>query len=118
MLVCTNISCWMRGGDELLNAFCDAAGCDREGAGEGGSSSADGELYVTGFECIGACDLAPMASIDGRYFGPLSGEDANAAVQQLIAGSEVLPEKALSKRGVAGGPEPAADERVAKVEES
>ncbi len=26
VLVCTNISCWMRGGDELLGAFCAAAG--------------------------------------------------------------------------------------------
>ena len=70
VLVCTNISCWMRGGDELLDAFCEAAGCDREKAGHGGSVSADGEVYVSGFECLGACDLAPMASINGRYFGP------------------------------------------------
>jgi NADH-quinone oxidoreductase subunit E len=118
VLVCTNISCWMCGGDELLDAFCEAGGCDRERAGEGGSSSADGELYVTGFECVGACDLAPMASIDGRYFGPLSAEDANAAVEQLISGSEVLPEKTLQRRGAAGGPEPAVDERVAKAEAS
>ena len=30
--VCTNISCWMRGGDELLDSFCEAAGADREAA--------------------------------------------------------------------------------------
>ena len=24
-----------------------------------------------GFECLGACDIAPMASIDERYYGPL-----------------------------------------------
>ena len=28
VLVCTNISCWMHGGDELLEAFCEAAGVD------------------------------------------------------------------------------------------
>jgi NADH-quinone oxidoreductase subunit E len=116
VLVCTNISCWMRGGDELLEAFCNVAGCDRDAAGHGGSSSEDGELFVTGFECLGACDLAPMAAIDGRYFGPLSGEQATEAVQQLRSGAEVLPEKALQKRGAAGGPEPPPDERVAKVE--
>jgi NADH-quinone oxidoreductase subunit E len=116
VLVCTNISCWMRGGDELLDSFCEAAGCDREQAGHGGSSSDDGELFVTGFECLGACDVAPMASIDERYFGPLAGDDANTAVQQLLAGSEVLPDKALEKRGAAGGPEPNPDPRVAKAE--
>ncbi len=115
VLVCTNISCWMRGGDELLDAFCEAAGCDRDAAGQGGSSSEDDELFVTGFECLGACELAPMASIDGRYFGPLAGEDANEAVQQLLADAEVLPDKALAKRGAAGGPEPEPDPRVAKA---
>jgi NADH-quinone oxidoreductase subunit E len=116
VLVCTNISCWMRGGDELLDAFCDAAGCDRGAAGEGGTSSDDGELFVTGFECMGACDLAPMASIDGRYFGPLETEQANEAVKQLRSGEEVLPDRALAKRGAAGGPEPKPDPRVAKAE--
>src|SRR5947208_12869497 len=87
VLVCTNISCWMRGGDELLEAFCDAAGCDAEEAGHGGSTSADGELFVSGFECLGACDIAPMASIDERYFGPLDAADAGKAVEELRAGS-------------------------------
>jgi NADH-quinone oxidoreductase subunit E len=112
VLVCTNISCWMRGGDELLDAFCEAGGCDRAQAGEGGSNSEDGELMVSGFECLGACDLAPMASIDERYFGPLTGEDAAAAVDQLRNGEQPLPDKALQMRGAAGGAEPEPDERV------
>ena len=112
VLVCTNISCWMRGGDELLDAFCEAAGCDREGAGHGGSTSADGEVFVTGFECLGACDLAPMASIDGRYFGPLETAEATAAVEQLRGGAAPLPEKALERRAAAGGSDPDPDERV------
>ena len=116
VLVCTNISCWMRGGDQLLDAFCEATGCDRESAGHGGSSSEDGQLFVSGFECLGACDIAPMASIDGRYFGPLADQHANEAVQQLLAGADVLPDQALAKRGAAGGAEPQPDPRVAKVE--
>jgi NADH:ubiquinone oxidoreductase subunit E len=87
--VCTNISCWMRGGDELLDAFRTAA--------EGNE-----DLFVTGFECLGACDIAPMASIDERYFGPLEVADAVTAIEQLVAGGEVLPEKALEKRPLAG----------------
>jgi NADH:ubiquinone oxidoreductase subunit E len=86
--VCTNISCWMRGGDELLDAFRAAA----EGK----------DVFVTGFECLGACDIAPMASIDERYFGPLDGADAASAIEQLLAGGEVLPDKELAKRPLAG----------------
>jgi NADH-quinone oxidoreductase subunit E len=94
--VCTNISCWMRGGDELLDAFRAAA----EGQAE--------EIFVTGFECLGACDIAPMASIDERYFGPLEAAEAQTAIEQLLAGENVLPEKSLEKRGLAGDL-PAAD---------
>jgi NADH:ubiquinone oxidoreductase subunit E len=115
VLVCTNISCWMRGADELLDSFCEAAGCDREAAAHGGSSSEDGELLVSGFECLGACDLAPVASIDERYFGPLELSDAATAVEQLRSGAEVLPEQALERRGAAGGPEPELDERLAET---
>ncbi|MEZ5155791.1 MAG: NAD(P)H-dependent oxidoreductase subunit E [Solirubrobacterales bacterium] len=113
VLVCTNISCWMRGGDELLESFCAAAGADPEAAAHGGAVSADGEIYVSGFECLGACDLAPMASIDERYYGPLDGDDAEAAVASVRAGSEVLPEKAMAIRPAAGGPDGEPDAHVA-----
>jgi NADH:ubiquinone oxidoreductase subunit E len=112
VLVCTNISCWMRGGDELLEAFCDAGGCDSAAAGHGGSVSADGDVYVSGFECLGACDLAPMASINERYFGPLENAEAATAIEQLRSGEEVLPEKALEKRPLPGGPDGEPDPRV------
>ena len=95
VLVCTNISCWMRGGDELLQSFCEAAGADAEHAGHGGTVNAEGDLFVSGFECLGACDLAPMASIDEHYYGPLEAGDAEAVVEALRSGSEVLPEKRI-----------------------
>jgi hypothetical protein len=56
-----------------------------------------------------------MASIDERYFGPLETGEAAAAVDQLRAGEEVLPEKALSKRRLAGGPEGEPDQRVREM---
>ncbi|HEV7483792.1 MAG TPA: NAD(P)H-dependent oxidoreductase subunit E [Solirubrobacterales bacterium] len=87
--VCTNISCWMRGGDELLDAF-KAAAAD------------DDDLFVTGFECLGACDIAPMASIDQRYYGPLEAAEAGKAIGQIKAGEDVLPDKDLAKRPLAG----------------
>lgn len=88
--VCTNISCWMRGADQLLAAF--EAAC----AGE------DADFFVTGFECLGACDIAPMASIDQRYYGPLEAAEAGVAIEQLRAGADVLPEKVLLDRPLPG----------------
>jgi NADH-quinone oxidoreductase subunit E len=116
VLVCTNISCWMNGADRLLDAFCDAAGCDHEAAHHGGATSEDGTLFVSGFECLGACDIAPMASIDERYYGPLADIDAATVVEQLRAGADPLPDRVLSKRPAAGGPDPEPDPRVAEAE--
>lgn len=115
VLVCHNISCWMRGGDELLRTFCEATGADQSEADHHGASSDDGEFFVKGFECMGACDLAPMVSINERYYGPLTGEDALAAVEALRNGDEPVPDKALARRPAAGGSEPPLDPRVAEV---
>jgi NADH-quinone oxidoreductase subunit E len=116
ILVCHNISCWMRGADDLLEAFCEATGADHHDADHAGASSPDGEFFVKGFECLGACDIAPMASIDQRYYGPLDAVDAAVAIEELRGGGEPLADKEISKRRAAGGPEPPPDARVAAVE--
>jgi NADH:ubiquinone oxidoreductase subunit E len=104
VLVCTNISCWMRGADELLDAFCEAAGADRHSAGHGGVLNDAGDVFVSGFECLGACDIAPMASVDERYLGPLETGDAATVIEQLRSGADVMPERAISRRPSAGSP--------------
>ena len=109
VLVCTNISCWLRGADRLLGAFADAAGVDGQGTSE------DGKVFLSRFECMGACDIAPMASIDERYYGPLTEEDAREAVEQLRQNRRtVLPEKRIEDRGAAGGPRGSGDKRLAR----
>ena len=59
-------------------------------------SSPDGEFHLRSFECLGACDIAPMASIEGHYRGPLDNADAAVIAEHLRNGgspAEVLPEK-------------------------
>jgi NADH-quinone oxidoreductase subunit E len=87
--VCTNISCSLCGADTLLAAIEDAVG-----------EAADGkaEFNVRSFECLGACDIAPMASVDGVYVGPLSIEDVPALLDDVREGRPVLPDKQLAKR--------------------
>lgn len=83
--VCTNISCSLRGADRLLAAVQEAAGDDPD-------------FNVRGFECLGACDIAPMASVNGEFVGPLELADAEQLVADLRDGREVLAEKQLSRR--------------------
>jgi NADH-quinone oxidoreductase subunit E len=86
--VCTNISCSLCGADELYEAIRDAAGDDTD-------------FNVRAFECLGACDIAPMASVDGVYVGPLSPDDVPQLLDDVRAGRAVLPEKQLARRLVA-----------------
>jgi NADH:ubiquinone oxidoreductase subunit E len=83
--VCTNISCSLNGADALHEAFERAVGDDPE-------------FNVRSFECLGACDLAPMASIDGQYVGPIELDEVGTVVQQVREGQEPLPEKQLARR--------------------
>jgi NADH-quinone oxidoreductase subunit E len=88
--VCTNISCQLRGAHDILDALSEATGSPVNG------SSPDGEFRLRAFECLGACDMAPMASIEGHYRGPLAPEDATRIVEHLRAGDagdDLLPEK-------------------------
>jgi len=91
--VCTNISCSLCGADELFTAISAAAG-------------EDPLFNVRAFECLGACDIAPMASVDGAYVGPLSLGDVPALLDDVRSGREVLPDKQLARR-------PCADEGAA-----
>ena len=86
--VCTNISCSLCGADELYAAVSDAAGDDPD-------------FNVRAFECLGACDIAPMASVDGVYVGPLTVADVPQLLEDIRAGRPVLPDKQLARRLVA-----------------
>lgn len=83
--VCTNISCSLRGGDELLAGLKDEL-------------ADDPDVNIRGFECLGACDIAPMASIDGVYVGPVDDTEIPTLAQHIRDGADPLPEKQLVKR--------------------
>ena len=61
---------------------------------------------MSGFECLGACDIAPMASVDERYYGPLADGDAATVVEQLRSGADVAPGQGCWRCAAAGGPSP------------
>ena len=83
--VCTNISCSLCGADELYEAFLREVGDDER-------------FNLRAFECLGACDIAPMASIDGQYVGPIDIDEVPTLVEQIRSGEEVLPDKQLARR--------------------
>jgi len=83
--VCTNISCSLRGGDQIYEAMLSAGGDDPR-------------FNIRSFECLGACDIAPMASVNGIYVGPLSEADCETIAEDLRAGRTPLDAKQLRHR--------------------
>jgi NADH-quinone oxidoreductase subunit E len=86
--VCTNISCSLRGAESLYEAFAEEL-------------AADPGFNLRRFECLGACDIAPMASVDGVYVGPLSAGDVGALLDDVREGRPPLPQRQLARRLVA-----------------
>jgi NADH-quinone oxidoreductase subunit E len=80
--VCTSVACVMSKAKQVFDALAEA-----------GEDLDDTEIRE--FECLGACDMAPMASINGRYVGPLDESDAHEIVDAIRDGRKVLPGRGL-----------------------
>ena len=89
--VCTNISCTLRGADALLHQF------EHESAGR------EDEFHVRGFECLGACDIAPMVSIDGLFIGPIDLDEVAGILEAVADGRthEIFPERQINNMKIA-----------------
>jgi len=82
--VCTSVACHVKDAKSVYDAIAaealeqDLQDCD-----------------VREFECLGACEMAPMASVDGRYVGPLDKSDAGELVSAVKESRQVLPGRGL-----------------------
>ena len=74
--VCTNVSCLVNGGPDLLEHL------QRRYA-------ADSDVTVEEVECIAACDLAPVLQVNYEFHGPLTGEGAESLIDEYKAGRRV-----------------------------
>jgi NADH-quinone oxidoreductase subunit E len=74
--VCTNVSCLLRGGEEILDHCKKKLGVGNK------ESTADGLFHVEEVECIGACSWAPAMQVNYDYHENLTPEK----IDELIAG--------------------------------
>jgi NADH-quinone oxidoreductase subunit E len=85
--VCTNISCMLLGGEELLEHLEGRLGV------RPGSTTPDGLFTLEDVECIAACTEAPAVQVNYRYFHRLSTEDLDQLIADLRSGAldDVVP---------------------------
>ncbi|HEX2253470.1 MAG TPA: NADH-quinone oxidoreductase subunit NuoE [Thermoanaerobaculia bacterium] len=75
--VCTNLSCQLRGSDEVMAVLRQELGVDE------GDVTPDGRCSYVHFECLGSCDTAPMMMIDDTYHENLTPERVREIVKGL-----------------------------------
>jgi NADH-quinone oxidoreductase E subunit len=79
--VCTSISCYLRGCDDLLAHLEDRLGVRK------GETTADGRFTLQGVECLAACGMAPVMQVDGRFVENVTTETADAVIEYLAQGN-------------------------------
>ena len=67
--VCTNLSCMLNGGEEILKEFCRLLGISP------GETTPDGMFTVESYECMGLCDGAPAVTVNEERFSKVKVED-------------------------------------------
>lgn len=78
--VCTNISCMLLGGEELLEHLEERLGI------RPGSTTSDGMFTLEDVECVAACTEAPCLTVNYRYFHRVTHEEVDGLLDDLRAG--------------------------------
>jgi NADH-quinone oxidoreductase subunit E len=126
--ICTNISCQIMGGEELLHHAEHTLGI------KPGSTTADGLFTLEDVECIAACTEAPCLQVNYRYRHKITIEQFDQLIEDLRAGKladevpahgtlarvrqHIPADRAAGNADPAGEPEPVWLARNAQGDES
>jgi NADH-quinone oxidoreductase subunit E len=83
--VCTDISCMLLGGDQLLHHAEQKLGV------RSGQTTPDGQFTVEGVTCIAACTEAPCLQVNYRYEYRVGAEQFDQLVDDLANGRKDVP---------------------------
>ena len=75
--VCTNISCLLRGGEEILNHCSKRLGIGHK------QTTPDGLFSLEEVECLGACCGAPAMQVNYEYYEDLTTEKIDKLIERL-----------------------------------
>jgi len=75
--VCKNISCYLRGSDDVTRAFEDELDVDC------GATTNDGLFTLTEVECLAACGRAPVVQVNENYHEWVTADGARQLVEEL-----------------------------------
>jgi NADH-quinone oxidoreductase E subunit len=77
LMVCTNVSCMLRGGYDILHHIENRLGI------KAGESTADGAFHLVEEECLAACANAPMMICADKYYLDLTPSKVDTILDDL-----------------------------------
>jgi NADH-quinone oxidoreductase subunit E len=75
--VCTNVSCLLRGGEEILEHCSERLGIGHK------QTTPDGRFSLEEVECLGACCGAPAMQVNYDFYENLTPQRVDALIEQL-----------------------------------
>ena len=76
LMLCDSVSCYVMGCDKVRDAVCDQLGVGM------GETTPDGRFTVLPIVCLGACDRAPVMTIDEELLTHLAAD----AIREILSG--------------------------------
>ena len=83
--VCLGTACHVRGATGVLEHF------ERKLGIRPGETSPDGAYTLERVNCLGACALAPLAVVDGKYYGKMTDSKADGALAATAVREKQAP---------------------------
>ena len=96
--VCTNLSCALRGANEIVDHLKKAIAVTGPDA-----VSADGLFSYEEVECLGACEFAPMMRLDHRYHYDLTPQHIDELIAERKTGEAAPPRSRRGGEAAPGG---------------
>lgn len=90
--VCTNISCLLKGSDDVFKVCKNKLGI------ENGETTPDGMFTLLEVECLGACVNAPMMQVGDDYYEDLDAASTEKVLDALAKGETPTPGSQAGKR--------------------
>jgi NADH-quinone oxidoreductase subunit E len=77
ILICTNLSCMLRGSDDIEACIKRKLGV------EPGEITPDGKFSAVEFECLGSCTTAPVIQVNGEFHENLDVQKVETILDEL-----------------------------------
>ena len=78
--VCMGTACFVRGASKILEKL------ENDLHVKAGTTSEDGMWSVDSVRCVGACGLAPLVTINGKFYGRLTDKDVPGIIDECLTG--------------------------------